>query len=62
MDGVMLMAETTDVGAIFGTAIGSIQSDAMGMIGQALPVALGIVGVVLAITIGMKVFKRFAKG
>lgn len=45
----------------FGTALASVQSDVTGFIGQALPVGLAIVGTILAITIGIKVFKRFSK-
>jgi hypothetical protein len=52
----------TGVSEAFGTAIAAVQTDVMGFIGQALPVALGIVGTVLAVTIGIKVFKRFSRG
>lgn len=40
------------------TAFNNISTDINGYIGSALPVALGIVGTVLAITVGIKVFKK----
>lgn len=43
------------------TAITSIGSDATDMIGAVLPVALPIMGAVLVVGIGIKVFKKFTK-
>lgn len=40
------------------TAFEQVQTDAMSMISTAAPYALGIVGAVLAVTIGIKVFKK----
>lgn len=36
----------------------TVQTDAMEMIASALPVALTIVGAVMVVTIGIKVFKK----
>lgn len=52
-------ATTTDLSSAFGTAIASIKDQALGYIGQALPVGLVIMGTLLAITIGVKAIKRF---
>ena len=43
-------------------AFSQVQTDAMSYIQSALTPALVIMGTVLAITIGIKVFKRFTKG
>lgn len=40
------------------TAFQEVQTNAMSMISTAAPYALGIVGTVLAVTIGIKVFKK----
>lgn len=55
-------ATTTDLQSAFGSAITKVQGDCMGMIGTALPVCLAIVGAVVAITFGVKFFKKSAKG
>lgn len=39
------------------TTFATVQTDAIGMIATAVPYALGIIGTVLAIKIGIKVFK-----
>lgn len=44
------------------TSIGSMATDAMSAIGSILPVVLPIVGGLVVITVGVKLFKRFAKG
>ncbi|CAB1247936.1 protein of unknown function [Ruminococcaceae bacterium BL-6] len=49
------------VSAAFGTALSTIQSDVMGMIAQAVPYGLAIMGAMLVVTIGVKAFKRFSK-
>ena len=54
-------AEAVDLSTVFATALATIKDDAMGYIGQALPVGLAIMGTILAITIGVKAVKRFAK-
>lgn len=42
------------------TALASVQTDAMALIGTVLPYALTIVGAVLVVTIGVKVFKKIS--
>lgn len=43
------------------TAFDGVKSDALGIMGVALPAALGIVSAVLAVRIGIKFFKSVAK-
>lgn len=43
-----------------GTAFNSVQTNVTSMIAQSAPYALGIIGIVLATTIGIKVFKKLA--
>lgn len=45
----------------FSTAIGVVKSDVMGYIGAALPVGLAIMGVFVAIRLGVKFFKSVAR-
>lgn len=40
------------------TALGTVQSDALGLIASVLPYALAIVGAVIVVSIGMKVFRK----
>lgn len=42
------------------TAFSTVQTDVSSMIAAAAPYALGIIGTVLAVTIGIKVFKKLA--
>lgn len=53
--GVRNVAEITEA---VKTALFSVQSDAMSLIGTVLPYALGIMGGIIVITIGIRVFKR----
>lgn len=41
-------------------ALQTVQTDAMSIISSVLPYALAIVGAVLVVTIGIKVFKRIS--
>lgn len=43
------------------TALGTVQSDAMGLIAAVLPYALAIMGAILVVTIGIRAFKRASK-
>lgn len=43
------------------TALSTVSTDAMSMIGDVLPGALTIVGAVLVVNIGIKVFRKVAK-
>lgn len=54
----MLNSEMTTA---FGTAVDGVQGDVVGFIVIALPVALGIAGLFIAIKLGIKFFKSTAK-
>lgn len=43
------------------TALGTISSNVMDVFGDVLPAALTIVGAVLVVTLGIKMFRRVAK-
>lgn len=43
------------------TAVSGFASDAMGAIGSILPVALPIMGAIVVVGIGIKVFRKFTK-
>lgn len=43
------------------TAFGTVKADVMDVIGTALPIGLAIMGVTLAITLGVKFFKKTTK-
>lgn len=43
------------------TALGTISSNVMSVFGDVLPAALTIVGAVIVVTLGVKMFKRIAK-
>lgn len=59
----MLAADTSTSGlsSAFSTAVSAVQTDAMGMITTALPVALAIGGAVLGIRLGWKFFRSMVK-
>ena len=40
------------------TALATVQSDALGLIGDVIPYALAIMGAVLVVSIGVKVFRK----
>ena len=40
------------------TGLGTIQSEAVSLIGSVLPYALAVMGAVLVVSIGIKVFKK----
>lgn len=42
------------------TALQSVQSDSMSLIGSVLPYALAIMGAVIVVMVGIRVFKRVA--
>lgn len=61
------MTPTEGAGAVSGmeaittavkTALVTVQSDATGLIGDVLPYALAIMGAVLVVSIGIRVFKK----
>ena len=43
------------------TALSTVSTNSMTLIGDVLPSALAIVGAVLVVTIGIKVFRKVAK-
>ena len=53
--------EGTTVTAALSTALTSIAGDMTGVIGAVLPIAAPVVGAVLVVTFGIKVFKKFTK-
>lgn len=55
------MENTGSVTAALTDALGTVSADMMGAISGVLPIALTILGAVLVVTIGIKVFKRFSK-
>lgn len=42
------------------TALSTVQTDALGLIASVLPYALAVVGAVIVVTIGIRVFKKIA--
>lgn len=60
--GVNVLSESgSAIQTAFDTAIKSIQTDATGMITTALPVALSIAGIFIAVKLGVKFFRSVAK-
>ena len=51
---------TSDMQTAISTAFGSVKTDVMSVISDALPIALAIVGVGIAITLGVKFFKKIS--
>lgn len=64
MNGVVLAsadaAAMSDIVGALTTAFASVQNNALAVIKAGLPYGLTIVGTVLAITIGIRVFKKIA--
>lgn len=56
-----LAADVPDMVSAFDTAIKTVQSDAMGMAGKALPVGLAMMGLVIAVRYGKSFFKSVSK-
>lgn len=59
----LVIAESTGVAGIqeaLTTAFTDVSTNVMSTITNVLPVALGIVGAVMVVTIGIKIFKRFS--
>lgn len=53
------MATATDITNAMSSAMSNVQSEATSMIGTVLPYALAIAGIVIVVTLGWKIFKRF---
>lgn len=56
----MIANEASTLQTAVHTALTSVQADALAMIGDVVPVALTIVGAVMVVTIGIKVFKKIS--
>lgn len=57
----MLAAEASALQTAFTTALGTVQTDVIGYVTAALPVALAIMGTFIAVKLGIKFFKSAAK-
>ncbi|WP_370808231.1 hypothetical protein [Eubacterium ramulus] len=57
----LLTESASGISTAFDTAIKAIQSDTNGMISTALPIALGIAGIFIAVKLGIKFFRSVAK-
>lgn len=58
------MNASTDMSTLItamGTAFGTIKDDFFSILGTALPIALAVVGAGLAISLGIKYFRKLAK-
>lgn len=68
MNGIAVMAAAETPSAMEGittaltTGITTIASNATDAIAKILPVALPVMGAIVVVTIGIKVFKKFSKG
>ena len=56
------MESTLDMGGIFETAASSVVSQASGIATKVLPIGLGLIAIVLAVTFGLKFVKKVTKG
>lgn len=52
----------TDIVTGLTNGLGSIANDLAGAIGAILPIALPIMGGLVAITLGIRVFRKFTRG
>lgn len=60
--GVYALSESASaIQTAFDSAIKAIQTDTTGMIQTAMPVALGIAGIFIAVKLGVKFFRSVAK-
>lgn len=50
----------TAVGSALTSALSTLASDAMTVVGNVLPVVLPVMGALVVVTIGIKLFKRIA--
>lgn len=51
-----------DVTTALTEGLGTVATTATGMIGDLFAIALPIIGAIVLITLGMRVFKRFTRG
>lgn len=52
----------TSINTALTEALSSTANDAMGTIGDVLPIVLPVLGAIVVVFVGVKLFKRFAKG
>lgn len=64
MPGIMMLAESGGVADALTTSFTTIGADLTSMIGKVLPIALPIIGSVMVVTFGIKIFRKVtgAKG
>lgn len=60
--GLLITGTSSSVVTALSTAFSSVASDAMDAIGAVLPIALPIMGAILVVFIGIRLFKKSAKG
>ena len=53
-------AGTSGINTAVTTALGTVQSDALSLIAAVLPYALAIMGAIIVVMVGIRVFKRVA--
>ena len=53
--------EGTSIVSTLGSSFETVSADMMSAISTVLPIALGVAGAILVITLGWKLFKRLAK-
>ena len=61
MGTMLLVGETVDISAIT-SAISSMTETVMSVVTAALPIVLPVAGLILAATVGVRLFKKFARG
>lgn len=54
----MLVAEATGIAGALSTALGTTATDALSAISAVLPVALPVMGGIIVISVGLRVFKK----
>lgn len=55
---VLLVMDTPTVTSTLGTALGTVATDAQSAIMTVLPIALPILGAIIVVVVGIKVFKK----
>ena len=58
---MMLAATASSVTEAISSALSTTASDMMGAVSSIVPVAVPVVGAILVVTLGIKVFKKFTK-
>ena len=56
------MEATYDMAGIFASAADSVVSEATGVVTQVLPIGLGLIAIVLAVSFGLKFIRKVTKG